>query len=167
MESYVRIGGGVWKILPTLTWGRGVNNCQNHPYVINEWPLINKLSPKCQVQHLRGDINAGFSLKSCHQCFQIWYLRTHVATVLRGTSRGTFFSLFFTFTLPALVSILSFSSLFCFQFHSSIFWQLRKPIGLVMFWEENAFFIPKGTHLSQPHVRQEEEWIRECQYSLI
>ena len=32
MESYV------WKILRTLTWGWGVKNFQNHPYVINEWP---------------------------------------------------------------------------------------------------------------------------------
>ena len=31
-------GEGVWKILRTITWG--VKNCQNHPYVINEWPLI-------------------------------------------------------------------------------------------------------------------------------
>ena len=30
--------GGI-KILRTLTWGTGVKNCQNHPYVINEWAL--------------------------------------------------------------------------------------------------------------------------------
>jgi hypothetical protein len=40
MESYVRIGEGVWKILRMLDWElRGVKNCQNHAYVINEWPL--------------------------------------------------------------------------------------------------------------------------------
>ena len=40
MESYVRIGGGVWKNLtyPCMGVG-GFKNCQNHPYVINEWPL--------------------------------------------------------------------------------------------------------------------------------
>ena len=27
------------KILRNLTWGKGVKNCQNHPCVINEWPL--------------------------------------------------------------------------------------------------------------------------------
>ena len=36
IESYVRIGGGVWKILRALTWGRGVKNCQNHSYIIKE-----------------------------------------------------------------------------------------------------------------------------------
>ena len=40
MESYVRIGGKVFeKSYIPLHWGRGVKNCQNHPYVINEWPL--------------------------------------------------------------------------------------------------------------------------------
>ena len=40
MESYVRIGE---KDLKNLTYPYmgvgGVNNCQNHPYVINEWPI--------------------------------------------------------------------------------------------------------------------------------
>ena len=42
MESYVRIGGRGLKNLtyPYMGVGGGVKNCQNHPYVINEWPLI-------------------------------------------------------------------------------------------------------------------------------
>ena len=41
MESYVRIGGrGFEKSYVPLHGGRGgVKNFQNHPYVINEWPL--------------------------------------------------------------------------------------------------------------------------------
>ena len=41
MESYVRIGGRGLKNLmyPYMGVERGVKNCQNHPYVINEWPL--------------------------------------------------------------------------------------------------------------------------------
>ena len=56
MESYVRLGGGVWKILCTLKWGRGVKACQNHPYVINEWPLIVicKNLILCIISHLNG-----------------------------------------------------------------------------------------------------------------
>ena len=44
MESYVRIGRRGLKN-PTYPYGRvrGVKNCQNHPYVINEWPLISIL----------------------------------------------------------------------------------------------------------------------------
>ena len=40
MESYVRIEGRGLKNLtyPYMGVG-GVKNCQNHPYVINEWPL--------------------------------------------------------------------------------------------------------------------------------
>ena len=44
MESYVRIGG---RGLKNLTYPyRGVGrakNCQNYPYVINEWPLKSKV----------------------------------------------------------------------------------------------------------------------------
>ena len=44
MESYVRIGG---RYLNNLTYahmsigggGEGVKKCQNHAYVINEWPV--------------------------------------------------------------------------------------------------------------------------------
>ena len=40
MESYVRIGGRGLKNLTYPYMGvRRVNNCKNHPYVINEWPL--------------------------------------------------------------------------------------------------------------------------------
>ena len=41
MESYVRIEGRGLKnfMYPYMGVG-GVKNCQNHPYVINEWPLI-------------------------------------------------------------------------------------------------------------------------------
>ena len=40
MESYVKIGGRRLKILRSLAWKwGGINNFQNHPYVINEWPL--------------------------------------------------------------------------------------------------------------------------------
>ena len=40
MESYVRIGGeGFGKSYVLLHRGRGIQNCKNHPYVINEWPL--------------------------------------------------------------------------------------------------------------------------------
>ena len=38
MESYVKIEGFENSYVP-LQGGRGVKNCQNHPYVINEWPL--------------------------------------------------------------------------------------------------------------------------------
>ena len=39
MESYVRIGGRGSK---NFTYPyMGLKNCQNHPYVINEWPLMN------------------------------------------------------------------------------------------------------------------------------
>ena len=41
MESYVRIGGRGLKNLTYLYMGvGGGQNCQNHPYVINEQPLI-------------------------------------------------------------------------------------------------------------------------------
>ena len=41
MESYVKIEGRGMKNLMYLYMGvgEGVKNCQNHPYVINEWPL--------------------------------------------------------------------------------------------------------------------------------
>ena len=53
MEPYVRIeeegfekfyvalhgGGGFEKFYVALHGGGGFKNCQNHPYVINEWPL--------------------------------------------------------------------------------------------------------------------------------
>jgi hypothetical protein len=40
MESYVRIGREAFeKSSIRLNGGRGVKNCQNHAYVINEWPL--------------------------------------------------------------------------------------------------------------------------------
>ena len=38
MESYVRIGGRGLKNR-TYPYMGGVENCQNHPYVINEWPF--------------------------------------------------------------------------------------------------------------------------------
>ena len=42
MESYVRIGERGLKNLtyPYMGVRGGVQNCQNHAYVINEWPLI-------------------------------------------------------------------------------------------------------------------------------
>ena len=44
MESCVRIEGeGFEKSYIPLHGGReGVKNCQNHPYVNNEWPLIER-----------------------------------------------------------------------------------------------------------------------------
>ena len=41
MESYVRIGKRGLKnfTYPYMGVGKRVKNCQNHPYVINEWPL--------------------------------------------------------------------------------------------------------------------------------
>jgi hypothetical protein len=40
VESYVRIRGKGLKNLTYLYVGVGrVKNCQNHPYIINEWPL--------------------------------------------------------------------------------------------------------------------------------
>ena len=41
MESYVKIGGSGLKNLtyPYLVVEEGGKNCQNNPYVINEWPL--------------------------------------------------------------------------------------------------------------------------------
>ena len=44
MESYIRIGGkGLKNLMYTyMGWG-GVKNCQNRPYVINEWPLAHSL----------------------------------------------------------------------------------------------------------------------------
>ena len=38
MEPYVRIEGRGLKNI-TYPYMRGVKNCQNHPYVINEYPL--------------------------------------------------------------------------------------------------------------------------------
>ena len=54
MESYVRIGG---KGLKNLTYHYmgvgGVKNCQNHPYVINEWPqTVQHSSNKTWKKHL-------------------------------------------------------------------------------------------------------------------
>ena len=44
MESYVRVGGRRFeKSYICLHRGRGVKNCQNHVYVINEWPLKYKM----------------------------------------------------------------------------------------------------------------------------
>ena len=42
MESYIRIAGRGLKNLtyPYLDGGGGVKNCQNHPYVINEFDLV-------------------------------------------------------------------------------------------------------------------------------
>ena len=41
MESYLKIGGRGLKNLTYPYMGvRGVKNFQNHPHVINEWPLI-------------------------------------------------------------------------------------------------------------------------------
>ena len=39
MESYVRIWERGLKNLTYPYMGVGGKNCQNHPYVINEWPL--------------------------------------------------------------------------------------------------------------------------------
>ena len=45
MESYVRIcGEGFSKSYVPLRGGREVKNCQNHPDVINEWPLRREVS---------------------------------------------------------------------------------------------------------------------------
>ena len=45
MESYVRIGGRGLKNLTCAYMGVvGVRNCQNHAYVINEWPLTKNAS---------------------------------------------------------------------------------------------------------------------------
>ena len=48
MESDVRIGGRDLKNLTYSYMGVGgrVKNCQNHPYVINEWPLTIELSSR-------------------------------------------------------------------------------------------------------------------------
>ena len=41
MESYVRIGERSLKNFKYPYMGaEGVKNCQNHPYVINKWPLM-------------------------------------------------------------------------------------------------------------------------------
>ena len=39
MESYVRIEGRENLRYSYMREG-GVKNCQNHPYIINEWPFI-------------------------------------------------------------------------------------------------------------------------------
>ena len=40
MESYVRIGGrGLKNLNVSLHGGRGVKNCQNHAYVLDDCPL--------------------------------------------------------------------------------------------------------------------------------
>ena len=41
MESYVRIREGLKNLTYAYMGVGGVKNCQNCPYVINEWPLIN------------------------------------------------------------------------------------------------------------------------------
>ena len=46
MESYVRIGGEFEKSYERYMEVGEVRNCQNHPYVINEWPLRYELSKK-------------------------------------------------------------------------------------------------------------------------
>jgi hypothetical protein len=44
MESYIRIGGrGLKNLTHPYMAARGVKNCQNPPYVINEWSLISYL----------------------------------------------------------------------------------------------------------------------------
>ena len=44
MESYIRIGGERFeKSYVTLHGGEGFKNCQNRPYVINEWLLTSSL----------------------------------------------------------------------------------------------------------------------------
>ena len=40
MESYVRVGGRGLKNLTYPYMGEGGKNVQNHPFIINEWPLI-------------------------------------------------------------------------------------------------------------------------------
>ena len=52
IESYVRIGGKGLKNIKVILYGGkggGVKNCQNHPYVINEWPLIHLLDKRRTV----------------------------------------------------------------------------------------------------------------------
>ena len=39
MESYVRMGEGGLKNLSYMGARGGAKNCQNHPDVINDWPL--------------------------------------------------------------------------------------------------------------------------------
>ena len=45
MESYVGIGRrGLQNLMyPYMVVGGGVKNCQNPPYVINEWPLTRQI----------------------------------------------------------------------------------------------------------------------------
>ena len=45
MVSCVRIGGRGLKNLTYPYMGEGIQNCQNHPYVINEWPLTTSNYP--------------------------------------------------------------------------------------------------------------------------
>ena len=61
IESYVRIGEKGLKNLtyPYMGVG-GVKYCQNHPYVINKWPLISYLAFECMelsavIQPLAGN----------------------------------------------------------------------------------------------------------------
>ena len=52
MESYVTIGGRGLKYLTYPYMGvEGVKNCQNHPYVINEWSLAihKKITGTCRI----------------------------------------------------------------------------------------------------------------------
>ena len=50
-HSYIRIGRRGLKNLTYPYMGvRWVKNCQNHPYIINEWPLrINRLPGDCKI----------------------------------------------------------------------------------------------------------------------
>ena len=60
MESYIRIGGRDLKNLkyPYMGVGGGGKNCQNHPYVINEWPLIlSRINPILRIDSYFFKIN--------------------------------------------------------------------------------------------------------------
>ena len=59
MESDVGIGGGVWKSYVLLHGGRGVKTCQNHPYVINEWPhiIVDQTRPSSFILFYCGSIS--------------------------------------------------------------------------------------------------------------
>ena len=65
MKSYVRIGGRDLKspTYPYMVVG-GVKNCQNHPYVINEWPLIHYSASVYSIQKCPKNIGNIFILKN-------------------------------------------------------------------------------------------------------
>ena len=87
MESYVRIGGRGLKNLtyPYMGVG-GMKNFQNHPYVINEWPLT-----ACEVYEKDMERRARHS-SSCGGLYLVTWRR---ALVWRQTCVGPDSSLLF------------------------------------------------------------------------